>query len=303
MNEKMYWHRVFVVGLVICATLFTVSTTFADSLTKEASGPVWKVTDNQNTLYIGGTIHLLTPADYPLPSAFEKAYQQADQLVFEVDIQKAKTPEFQTTMMQHAFYPEGQNIQQLISASTYRQLADYIASRGGNIQQLPPFKVGMLTTILALEELNRLGLSGQGVDDFFDQRAIADNKPRDFLETIDQQLRFLSNMGEGQEDEYILYNLQELKNLPSLMDQLKSAWRSADTDRLAKVALDSWKNDFPTAYQDLLVTRNNAWMPPMESMLTSPEVEYVLVGALHLVGEDGVLQQLKNKGYRVELLK
>jgi uncharacterized protein YbaP (TraB family) len=57
--------------------------------------------------------------------------------------------------------------------------------------------------------------------------------------------------------------------------------------------------DYPKVYQSLLVERNNNWLPKIERLIKQPEEKFILVGALHLIGEDGLLQQLKNRGYQV----
>jgi uncharacterized protein YbaP (TraB family) len=189
-----------------------------------------------------------------------------------------------------------------LSPIVYRELAQFLQARDGDINRVAKFKPGMLSVLLTIDELKRLNQLGQGVDDFFDQRAQGDLKTRLFLETIEQQLGFLARMGEGQEDRFILYSIRELNNLSSVMVQLRAAWRKGDNAMLEAIALKDWQDDFPVIYQDLLVRRNNAWIPQIEAMLNTSPTEAVLVGALHLVGKDGVLQQLRDRGYVIEQL-
>ena len=263
---------------------------------------VWKVSNGQQEVYIGGTIHLLSDSDYPLPKAFDWAYAKADTLVFEVDISQTKTPQFGQMMMAASTYRDGRTLKQVLSPKVYRTLADFLSGRGGNIASLEPFKPGMLSVLLTLEELARLGQVGQGVDDFYNQKALSDKKGLVYLETIEQQLDFLANMGDGKEDEVILQTISDIKELETSMADLKSAWRKGDNQELMAVALAPWKDEFPKTYQSIVVDRNNAWMPEIEQMLKTPDVEYVLVGALHLVGPDGLLAQLRARGYRIEQL-
>ncbi|MFT5419486.1 MAG: hypothetical protein ACI9D5_000226 [Candidatus Endobugula sp.] len=271
-------------------------------LADASSGPVWKVSKGQQSLFVGGTIHVLSPSDYPLPSVFDQAYQQADVLVFEADVAQMQTAEAQSLVIEKTTYSDGSTLKQALSAETYAVLTQFLSERGGDVSSLDQFKPGILTILLTLNELQRLGQSGQGVDAFYDQQAIADKKPRMFLETIEQQLDFLGSMGEGQEDSLVLHTLDELQDLSSAMLQLKSAWKKGDNEALMAVALIPWMADFPDIYQTLLVQRNNAWLPQIEAMLVTPAVEYVLVGALHLAGKDGILEQLRGRGYQVEQL-
>jgi len=109
-------------------------------------------------------------------------------------------------------------------------------------------------------------------------------------------------MGQGQEDAFINYTLNEMKNMEAMLDQLKAAWRHGDLPELNNIAIKPLKKDFPKLYQAMLVKRNNAWLPQIEEMLTTGEVELILVGALHLAGQDGLLTQLENAGFKVENL-
>ena len=84
------------------------------------------------------------------------------------------------------------------------------------------------------------------------------------------------------------------------MATMKNAWRKGNNLKLKEVALTSWKKDFHKLYNTLLVKHNNQWIPKIESMLKTKEVEFVLFGALHMVGDDGVLAQLKARGYSIQ---
>jgi len=267
-----------------------------------ATGPVWQVSKEGRTLYIGGTIHVLSEEDYPLPSVFDTAYQKADILVFEVETAHMQAPSFQRLMLEQSTYTDGVTLKDTLSASTYEQLRQYLASHGRDVNSVAQFKPGMLSILLTLNELQRLGQLGQGVDDFFDAKARRDNKPRQFLETIEQQLGFLSTMGAGQEDELVLYTLKDIRNLSATMAELKTSWRQGNNTRLERLSLTPWVEQFPDIYQSLLVKRNQAWLPKIEAMLATTAVEYVLVGALHLVGDDGVLEGLRQRGYQVRKL-
>lgn len=262
--------------------------------------PIWTATKDGHQLIIGGTIHLLTPADYPLPTAFKKAYEQSEQLVFESDIQKIHDPAFQLTMMNELIYTDGRNISSVLSKKTYQALETYCASRGIPIAILMNFKPGMVAITLTMMELQRLGIMGTGVDAFYSAKAIQDNKKLGQLETAEQQLAFLSSMGEGKEDEIIVRTLRDIEELPTTWDTLRAAWRQGNLKKLKEVALIPLRNDFPSTYNTILAQRNNAWMPQIEALFKTKRPTFILVGILHLVGEDGLLNQLSAKGYQIE---
>ena len=272
------------------------------SIPVHADSPVWQVERNGNITFIGGTFHVLTESDYPLPTAFEKAYQQSALVVFETDIEKLESPEFQQAMLRELSYSDGRNLQQVLHPETYLALSDYFAARGIPIDSVVNYKPGLVATLMTVIELQRLGLDGEGVDTYFSAKTAMDQKQRGQLETVDAQIQFIANMGAGREDELLAFNMADLERLPGLWKSMKDSWRSGDMPRLYQDTGIPLKNDFPEIYQSLLVERNDAWMPQIEAMLNTKEVEFVLVGALHLAGEDGLLARLTARDYKVRQL-
>ncbi len=279
-------------------SLSLLASLFSAPLYAETS--VWKIKQGENYLFIGGTIHVLAEADYPLPAEFNRAYQHAERLVLETDIQKFQSSEFQQVMMSELTYADGRNLKSVLNAETYRALDQYCASRGIPTASLLNFKPGMVATMLTYLELQHLGLGGVGVDAYFGARAIKDQKKMGQLESVEAQLAYLSSLGQGQENEMIAYILEDIKNLPALMEEIKQTWRNGDMAGLEQVAVAPFKKDFPAAYELMMVERNNAWLPQIQAMLKTREVELILVGAMHLAGDDGLLEQLSARGYEVQ---
>lgn len=281
-----------------CFWLWVLATVVSGQSFAETS--VWKISKGNQYLYLGGTIHILAESDYPLPSPYEKAYRLSQRIIFETDLQKLQNPEFQQRMLAGLTYKNGKTLKNVLSTQTYEKLDNYCISRNVQLSNIHAFKPGLLTSALLLMEMQRLGLAGVGVDSFFDSRARQDARPLGELETVEQQLEFMANMGAGIEDEFIEYSLDDLENLSALMMSMKKAWRTGDMQALERIGLEPYIEKFPQTMDNLLARRNNAWMPKIEAMLKSKEVEFVLVGALHLVGEQGLLAQLMSRGYTLE---
>lgn len=263
---------------------------------------VWKVTKGDNTLYLGGTLHLLSESDYPLPAAYDQAYAKSDTLVFETDLDEAATPQFQQKAMMTMTYSDGKTIKDALSAETFKALSDHLALRNIPLANLMSFKPSMVSLTLSIVELQLNGLTAAGVDQFYVNKAKADSKQLVWLETPEQQLAFLAAMGAEDEDGLIRYTLRDLKDLPQMLVKLKKAWLDGDMPGMAALSIAPFKQDYPAVYQDLLVTRNNNWMPLIVNMLNTSQTEFVLVGALHLAGEDSVLAKLQQAGYTIEQL-
>lgn len=272
--------------------LFVANTVLAES-------SVWVATKGQYKLFIGGTVHVLSTDDYPLPIEFERAYSKSDQLVFETDINDTGSPQFQALMLQRMSYPDGKTLETELSDEAYTALEDYFISRGLSVNSFMQLRPQMITIVMAALELQRIGMVSTGVDDYFFQKARKDKKPIQYLESVEQQLDILVSMGAGQENELILNTVRDLGSFDQLMEDMKTAWRKGDEKKFEQVAVFPMQNEFPALYQSLLVNRNNAWLSYIERMMTTSDIEFVLVGALHLIGEDGVLQQLKARGYQV----
>lgn len=268
-----------------------------------AGGLVWKAEKNSSVVYLGGTIHLLKASDYPLPGEYDRAYADAAKVVFETDLDIMKSPEVQTKIMGGAMLPEGQGLDKLLSEEAYAALEEYCASSGMPIATLNQFKPSMVMLTLVGLELQKLGIGEEGIDLFYHRKAIGDQKEILTLETIDQQIGFLLSMGEGYESDLVLHFVNDIHKTGEMMDELVSLWKAGKGDRLAELMLDDIREQFPDLYKSIFLDRNSAWIPVIEGYFDTPETELVLVGAGHLIGDDGVVSVLREKGYKVEQLK
>lgn len=235
-----------------------------------------------------------------MPSEFEQAYQEADTVVFETDIAKLQTPEFQAQLLEKLTYQDGTTLQDILSEQTFRDVEAYFAAWGIPIAAFLHFRPSFIVITITALELQKLGIDSQGVDYYFAHRAEEDGKAVGQLETVEQQLDFVVNMGTGMEDELIESTWEDISQLPLMMESMMDAWRAGNTHDLEEFFLVGMKKEFPDIYRKLIVKRNNAWMAKIEQLAETEEVEFILVGTGHLVGEDGLLSQLARKGYTIE---
>jgi uncharacterized protein len=260
---------------------------------------LWRVSKGNNQLVIGGTIHLLGKSDHPLPDEFEQAFREIDTLVLEADLEALSKPEVQAQLLANLMYTDGTTLKSKINTKTYRALLRYCKASGLSINSMQSMKPSMVVLSLTLAELQRLGLAEAGVDHKFLEKAKQSGKKIMGLESAETQINTLANMGKGHENELILSTIKELKKTPAFMDEMKKAWRSGNLLDLERIGIKTMRAEFPELNKTLLTGRNNAWLPKIKAMLETPERELILVGALHLAGEDGVLAQLKKHGYAV----
>lgn len=267
-----------------------------------AESSVWKVSKGEQSLYIGGTCHVLRPSDYPLPAEFDLAYAASDTLVFEIDPAAAQDPAFAMKLLAKASYTDGRSLKSVLSDEAYQALAAQGKKSGLPIEVLNGMKPGMVVMMLTIQELTKAGVSQEGVDMHYHALGIKDNKPVQSLETPEFQIDLITSMGDGMEDELVLYGLEDLSHMKELFDELIGAWRSGDLAQIEELFLSDMR-DYPELYATMLSDRNQRWIPQIEAFLKSPEIEFVLVGVAHAAGDDGVLKLLKDEGYSVEQVK
>jgi uncharacterized protein YbaP (TraB family) len=265
------------------------------------AAPVFKVSKDGDTVYIGGTFHLLTEGDYPLPKAFEKAYVASDELYFETDLSVLETTEFQQKSLHVIMYKDGKTLKTGLNEKTYARFAEYAESRHLDPMQFNSLNpTGIMLTITIMEYQSR-GFVAEGVDKYYYEKARKDTKAIGWFETPDEQLAIIDGFDNEEPNALINYTLDEIDNVDEVVGGLHTSWRSGDMDTLAKLGLDGF-DGYAQLYDLVLRNRNNNWMKKIEAMFGDQNIEFVLVGALHLPGKDGVLTQLAQKGYTVEQL-
>jgi uncharacterized protein YbaP (TraB family) len=261
---------------------------------------VFKISKGDRTVYIGGTMHVLSQTDYPLPKGYKTAYQDAQTLVFETDMAALTSLEFQQQMLSKLTYLDGTTLEDVLSLDTLNLLKMHLKSRSVPYESVKTMKPGFAGITLSVIELSAIGLNAQGVDAYYHMMAMGDGKAIDWLETPMEQISFLAQLGEENSDEYIKYTLDEIDTMPNTVNALKGAWKAGDMQELERVGVTTWAKDYPDIYNLILANRNEKWMERLVPMFETDETEFVLVGALHLVGEHGLIPQFKQLGYTIQ---
>ncbi len=268
-----------------------------------ADSSVWKVSRGGNTVYLGGTIHLLRATDLPLPREFDAGFAASAQLVFETDLAKLQSDEMQQVVLTRGMFTDGRNLEQAISPEAWKVARAYAAKSGMPLDALRQLKPWLFVVTLAQVELQKLGVSDEGVDLRLYHRAREAGKPTGELEPFAQHLDYLINLGAGHESEMIKSSIDDLEEMPATIEQLIAAWKMGNLATIDQYMVEDMRKSYPEIYRELLVSRNRLWLPKIEAMLKTPEVEFVLVGVGHLAGPDGLVAQLKARGCTVEQFK
>lgn len=260
---------------------------------------LWAVKGKQNTVYLFGSIHLL-PQDEVLPAEVDAAYKDASKLVMEIDLDDLKPEVASQLTMELGMLPAGQSLGQQIDAADAAKLEASAKQIGIPAGMLQPFRPWLAAIMLTQLQLQKLGFDPQaGVEPRFVAKARLDGKEIVGLETLAEQLHLLSDLSPNLQKQFLRQTLEEIDSAEKEIGTMLQAWRTGDAAGLEALVLKGVK-EFPELYRPLTVDRNKKWLSKLESILAAKENHLVIVGALHLVGDDGVIELLKAKGYKIE---
>ena len=258
--------------------VFVVSFLLFVSISVSAETSLYEITKGDQKIYLGGTIHVLRNSDYPLPAEFEHAYENAKILVLETDMKKASSPEFGQQMAQAFMYSNGKNLSQDLKPALWKELQAFSDKRQFPLGQMSMFKAMFVSLSLSIAEMQRQGFGvGQGVDAYFYQKAILSGKATQELETTGEVLTHLTMLADIDANVIIKATLRDLHKMDGMLEKSVGYWRVGEMEKLDKEMAADMRKETPEIYQQLLVARNQAWLPKIEQMFATPEVELVLV--------------------------
>lgn len=274
------------------------SLAFGAGLAAEPHHTLWSVKGRNNTVYLLGSVHFLSPQE-KLPAAMDDAYQDAERLVMEIDMDDLDPATMQQTTMELGLLPEGRTLESELGKPAYAKIAAFAKEIGVDPALLNRFRPWLAAITLVQLQLLKMGLDpNSGVEQRLTARAQSDGKEIGGLETLPQQLGMLANLSAKQQREFLEYSVEDAERAAQEIDALIAAWRIGDIRSLAKLLQEGF-DKYPEIYRPLTVDRNRQWLPRIENLLRERDDYLVVVGALHLVGKDSVVELLQGKGYRV----
>jgi uncharacterized protein YbaP (TraB family) len=266
------------------------------SLSAHAQSPVWALHGAHNTVYLAESVHLLKAGDARLPPAFDRAYGNARTIVMELDLSQLDAAAMQSYFLEHATFKGGATLRQALGEQRYRKLSAETERLGLPIEGLAMFEPWAIALMLTDLQYLKLGFDpDQGVERQIERRAHDDGKPIQGLETLEEELGQLEHLSAEQQSRFLELTLDELHESEHETDALLAAWRNGDTQRLAALLSEEYA-EFPELFSALVTERNKRWLPQIERFLKDDRDYLVVVGALHLVGKDGLLELARRDG-------
>lgn len=294
-------------NLFITRTRFGMSASLAALLlifsgVAATEGPFWKVSGANGTAYLFGSVHFGTDEIYPLDAAVEDAFARADRLAVEVNLQAVNGHTLGLWMAQHGAIADGTTLSDTVSPETWRLLqrrAEDLGVPAGAFAFQRPWLAAFSMTALALA---REGFREElGIDRHFLTRA-AGEKPIRELETIEDQMGLLAGLPPEVEAHFLHMTLEDLGSRDGVFAELFKAWKRGDAEAIRAQSEDIRAGPHGQALFSRLIEQRNKNMAEGIARMLEEEggTTFVVVGAAHLVGPDGVASLLASRGYRVE---
>jgi len=211
------------------------------------------------------------------------------------DLDPARTAAW---MLENGMFKNGMTLRKTLGEERYQRFAAEAASLGmpaEGLQQFEPWVVGLQ---LVEMQYQKMGFDTQlGVERQLEQRARADGKEIRGLETVAEQLGLFDALSYEEQARFLDMVVTEAEETEDQLDDVIAAWRSGNTRRLAKLLGEEF-DDAAALYKTIVSERNAKWMPALHKLLADDKDYLVVVGALHLVGDDGVLELARQQGLK-----
>lgn len=261
---------------------------------------LWAVRDADSTLYLYGTIHLRKPGARWGGPAAERALGEAQEVWTEVEIDPAREAAMGALVAQYGI-DRTRTLSSQLSPERAQQLRDTATRLGVPVANLETMKPWLASVTLSMLPMLKAGYDPQaGVDRTVDRLGEAAGKRMRWFETNEQQIQFLSGFDEPLQIAMLEDTLDEVAEGIGLLQQMEAAWERGDDAALAREMVAELKRDYPQLYDVILTRRNAAWTQVLAAEMAGSGVDFVAVGAAHLVGPDSVQTMLRARGFKVE---
>lgn len=259
---------------------------------------LWEIKSNTNISYILGSIHFLKEDMYPLNKKIENAFEESDVLVVEANLSNDKIAEATLLIMQRGMFQGDRTLKKAILKKTYTLAEKKLKEYGMDISNLQKFKPWLLAMTITSFELMRLGLDPNfGIDKYFLDKALRKKEILE-LEGAEFQVNLLDSFPAEQQDKFLFYTLKEASKSRKQIEGMIKAWSEGNAFEMEKILYESIQNlpELKNFYRKLIDDRNEKMVKKIESFLKTNKKFFIVVGAGHLIGKNGIIQLLRNRG-------
>ena len=258
--------------------------------------PLWELTDTSNRITLLGSIHILRESDYPLDPALAASLEAADVVIMELDLDDLDPVAAAGLVASLALDAGGRQLPELVGAGAWQRASREATALGMDLTPLLRFEPWYAAVLITQLRLAQLGFdSSLGIEARMTVDAGRAGKEIRGLETLADQLGTLDGLSATAQREFFLNTIEEAGSFAAEADRLIGAWKAGDIAILEREMLGPVRSQ-PEVYEALIVRRNAAFARAIRALANDGEDYLVVVGALHLVGPDSVLQMLEKQG-------
>lgn len=284
---------------VACVSLLCMFSSCAWADTEGHPVTLWRAQGINNSVYLLGSIHLLRAEDHPLPTVIDAAYKDAEVLIMELDMDDIDAALTQQLFNQSGVLRDGTTLRDLMGEESYLRAAAAAKLSDIPIDLLAQSKPWLAAITVEMMALYRIGFNPTlGVEMHLTSRAIADGKPIEGLEAVEEQLAFLDGLSLQAQRDLLIQTLEDSADMAESIEEMIRAWRYGDIDFLESGLLESFA-EHEELNEELVTKRNRRWVSQIAELLDDRDDYLVIVGALHLVGEAGVPKLLAQEGIKI----
>lgn len=291
--------------LVFLTFIFCLSCT---THSENENSLLWKVSGNglEKPSYLFGTHHLIPVSFLDSVAGIHDAFENTEQTVGELDM--SNMAEMQMKLMSHSLLPEGVTYDSLLSKEEIVQLDSTLRDLlHVGLDQLATLKPTMLSNLISVTYYQRYYPSESNevsIDQYFQSEALNRNRPVVGLEDTEDQIDVLLNSQTiERQAEMLICMVQNPDLLKEQMDELQVAYHSQNINTLYDLSLKETPNDpCPSTEEEknaLNKDRNEKWLEKLPTIMAD-KPSFIAVGCLHLPGEVGLIEGLREQGYKVE---
>jgi uncharacterized protein YbaP (TraB family) len=277
----------------------------ADAKATKGSGTpaMWTFSDEDTTVNIMGTVHLLKPDVVWKSPAITEALAKADTLVLEADVASPESQAgLQKLVMEYGIFSDGETLSTVLEEDDKAAVSAVLEANGIPMQAMDTMKPWMVSLQLGMMQIMQAGYDPQsGVETKL--MAEAGDKKLAYLESVETQIRTLGGAPIDEQVQGLMATLGTLDLGEEYLDTLVAEWADGDVRGIGAMMSNPAIFGTQDAYDALLTTRNKNWIPGIKALLDEPGNKLVAVGAGHLAGPDSVIGMLKDEGIKVKVVK
>lgn len=262
---------------------------------------LWEVSDGDSKIYLLGSVHVATEEMYPLEKVITDSYTDSEALVLEVVIDEINPMDMMMKMM----LPADKSLKDMVDADTYKDMVtmmDSLQVPAMTYERLKPWGATLLLMQMQME--NEGFDQSLGFDSHFLTKARAEEKEVFGLETLDDQISAFEKLSEYSDD-FFNYSIEEMENSKIMVDEMLEAWKQGDTAKINDIINNPSETteNYDKVIEIMLDERNFKMQAKIEGYLKDNKKYFVIAGAGHLTGENGLLNLLSKSGkYKLKQL-